>query len=254
MQPVCRQAGVGEIIRLILWTNPSCAIVEILRDNCGYLDSAPMTALRWKIAQWLELNWWKAYLRNKNKEEYFKWKRKYWANILAELKGHIAIDSCKTICDLGCGPTGIFIALPENKITAVDPLLYKYEQDIPFFNPLDYPNTSFVQYSIEDFTAFEFDVVFCMNAINHVQDIEKAFDKLVALCADKGAIVLSIDAHNFSFFKYLARILPIDILHPHQFDLDEYYSFLENREIKIVKTQLLKKGFFFNHFLLVIIL
>ena len=91
-----------------------------------------------------------------------------------------------------------------------------------------------------------------MNAINHVHDIEKGFEKLNEVCAENGTIVFSIDAHNFSFFKYLFRLIPGDILHPHQYDLEEYKQFLEKQKMKIVKTEWLKKEFFFNHYLMVV--
>lgn len=205
---------------------------------------------RWKIAQWFELQWWKNYLRDKKKEDYLLWKRNYWKDILSKIS--LDVESSKTIGDLGCGPAGVFIALAENNITAVDPLINDYENSISFFNKSDYPNTTFIQSKLEDFSVAEkLDFVFCMNAINHVHDIEKGFDMLVSCCKEEGTIVTSIDAHNFSFFKYLFRILPGDILHPHQYDLNEYKTFLENRKAKILKTELLKAEFLFNHYLIV---
>ena len=91
-----------------------------------------------------------------------------------------------------------------------------------------------------------------MNAINHVHDIEKGFEKLNEVCAENGTVIFSIDAHNFAFFKYLFRLVPGDILHPHQYDLVEYKQFIEKQKMKIVKTELLKKEFFFNHYLMVV--
>lgn len=152
---------------------------------------------------------------------------------------------------MGCGPAGVFIALPENKVTAVDPLINEYENQTPFFSKSDYPNVAFVKSTIEEFESNgKFDIAFCMNCINHVHDIEKGFEKLKEVCADNGTLVLSIDAHNFSFFKYLFRLIPGDILHPHQYDLQEYKTFLEKQGFKILKTELLKQEFFFNHYVM----
>ena len=214
------------------------------------------------MAQWFELRWWKNYLRDKNEDEYLTWKRNYWKEILLKMgagsrggaPAGTLVLSAKTVCDLGCGPSGIFIALPQSKVKAVDPLVDEYEKQIPFFRKKDYPNVDFVQSTIEDFQAQQpFDFVFCLNVINHVQDIEKGFKKLNSLCKINGAVVLSIDAHNFPFFKHLFRLVPGDVLHPHQYDLKEYRSFLEKNGLKILKTELLKKEFFFNHYLLVAI-
>jgi SAM-dependent methyltransferase len=211
-----------------------------------------MTSARWRIAQWFELRWWKNYLSGKNKEEYLAWKKNYWNNILSLVSNEIKLNSSKTIADLGCGPAGVFIALAENKVTAVDPLINEYESQTPFFSKSDYPNVAFVKSAIEEFESNgKFDLVFCMNCINHVHDIEKGFEKLKEVSAHNGTLVLSIDAHNFSFFKHLFRLIPGDILHPHQYDLTEYKSFLEKQGFKILKNELLKKEFFFNHYLVV---
>ncbi len=57
-------------------------------------------------------------------------------------------------------------------------------------------------------------------------------------------LVLTIDAHNHSIFKSIFKLLPGDVLHPHQFDIDDYDMFLTKRHFKIEKQQLIKKNFF----------
>ena len=211
--------------------------------------SLSMTSARWRIAQWFELRWWKNYFRDKNKEEYLGWKKSYWNNILSLVSNEIKLNPSKTIADLGCGPAGVFIALPENKVTAVDPLIDEYESQTPFFSKSDYPNVAFVKSTIEEFESNgKFDIAFCMNCINHVHDIEKGFEKLKEVCGHNGTLVLSIDAHNFSFFKHLFRLIPGDILHPHQYDLAEYKTFLEKQGFK---TEFLKQEFLFGHWVVV---
>jgi hypothetical protein len=42
--------------------------------------------LRWKIAQWFELQWWKRYLSGKSKEEYIAWKTNYWLQLMRTLE------------------------------------------------------------------------------------------------------------------------------------------------------------------------
>lgn len=207
---------------------------------------------RWKVAQWFEWRWWKRYLKKKDKIQYLTWKRSYWQNLLDSVADVLVINPAMRICDLGCGPAGIFIALPANKITAVDPLIRVYENETVVFSPADYVNTNFECSTIEDFSAdCPFDVVFCLNAINHVKDIDAGFQKLNALCTSGGKVVLSVDAHNFSFFKFLFRFIPGDILHPHQYDLTEYTQLLEKQNFRILKTVLVKEELLFNHFLLV---
>jgi SAM-dependent methyltransferase len=208
---------------------------------------------RWKIAQWFELHWWQNYLRGKDKTAYLAWKKNYWQTLLSIIADDVKLNSSNSIVDLGCGPAGIFIAFSQNKVTAVDPLLNEYEKHTQFFSQNDYPNVNFVKSTIEDFDAgsLTYDLVFCMNAINHVHDIEKGFEQLKKLCANNSTIIVSIDAHNFSFFKYLFRLVPGDILHPHQYDLDEYKSMLAKDGWTISTPALLKHEFFFDHYVLV---
>lgn len=211
-----------------------------------------MTNIRWKIAQWFELRWWKNYLYGKSKEEYLSWKKQWWGSILSMLPVEMQIWSDAKIIDLGCGPSGVFMMYGAYDVTAVDPLIEEYEKQTPFFSRKNFPNVKFVKSTIEEFEPKEkFDFVFCMNAINHVRDFEKAMDVLVDCVGERRNLVLTIDAHNLSFFKKLFRAVPGDILHPHQYDLVEYQSFLEKRGIKILKSIRLKHEFFFDHYLIV---
>jgi 2-polyprenyl-3-methyl-5-hydroxy-6-metoxy-1,4-benzoquinol methylase len=209
--------------------------------------------LRWKIAQWFELRWWRIYLHDKDKDTYLQWKKNYWQTLLDKIARDVKIDASKSVIDLGCGPAGIFIALPKNKVTAVDPLLNEYETRTQFFRQSDYANVTFVNSTIEAFESkgSKYDVVCCMNAINHVHNMSHGFEQLKNLCAENGCIIVSIDAHNFSFFKYLFRLIPGDILHPHQYDLNEYINFLQSGTQQTMPPVLLKHEFFFDHYLLV---
>lgn len=206
---------------------------------------------RWRLAQFFELWWWKNYLRNKKVVDYTAWKKAYWKNLLEPHLSLLHISPNTTIADFGCGPAGVFLFFKKQKITAIDPLLYQYEKSIPHFAKESHPNVTFVESTIEDYRAKEkYDVVFCMNAINHVHNIEKSYDVLCRQLNPNGYLVMSIDAHNFSFFKLLFRWIPGDILHPHQYDLKEYKQFLVKRKLTVLKTELTKKEFFFNHYLI----
>ena len=76
---------------------------------------------RWKIAQFFEAWWWRNYLRGKSIPDYLEWKRQYWWAFLEKIELNVGPEA--NILDAGCGPAGIFILFPENKVTAVDPLL-----------------------------------------------------------------------------------------------------------------------------------
>ena len=210
--------------------------------------------LRWKLAQYFEKRWWKNYLRNKTVEDYRIWKKEYWKKLLVtglEAGGWKMADDCKVL-DAGCGPAGVFMVLDKQQVTAIDPLLNEYENQLHHFKKISYKNVEFIHSPIENFKRENyFDFIFCMNAINHVQNYETALNNLTESLKPSGVFILTIDAHNYSFFKLLFRAIPGDILHPHQYDLNEYKSHLLKRGVEIEKEILLKKEFFFNHYMII---
>ncbi|MGH1334837.1 MAG: class I SAM-dependent methyltransferase [Aureispira sp.] len=205
--------------------------------------------LRWKIAQAAEIRWWKAYLKKKDSTQYATWKRAYWQTLLQEL---IEQPAAGMRClDAGCGPAGVFMALQEQQVQAVDPLLEEYQQ-LPHFNPTDYPWATFKTQPLEDFqTTTPFDWVFCLNAINHVSDLEQCWKRLMDATASGGRLVVSIDAHNHTFFKHLFRLLPGDILHPHQYDLAEYEAQGKAHGGRLLQALHKDEAFFFDYYVLV---
>lgn len=207
---------------------------------------------KWKLAQRTELKWWMLYLNRKEPSQYLEWKENYWKYLWNLFVDDLTLNENSKILDVGCGPAGMFMITEKYKTVAVDPLLNQYEENLPHFNSALYPHVNFVSVPFEEFISDEkFDVVFCLNAINHFNEFENSFAKLCSLVKPNGIIILTIDAHNFSFFKYLFRIVPGDILHPHQYNLLEYISFLEKRNFSCAKQIILKREFIFNHYLLI---
>jgi 2-polyprenyl-6-hydroxyphenyl methylase/3-demethylubiquinone-9 3-methyltransferase len=209
-------------------------------------------SIRWKTAQALEWRWWLAYFKNKEKASYYKAKKAYWHKWLNIFSQYIPVQSATRVADLGCGPAGLYTILQNSSITAADPLLDEYEAQLEFFKKADYPHVNFITSTLENFQDDEgFDIVYCMNAINHVRDINLAFKKLVASTKSGGFPVVSIDAHNHAFFRYLFRSVPIDVLHPHQYNLEEYSKFLIDNGCHIKATITIKEEFLFNHIVLI---
>ena len=207
---------------------------------------------RWNTAQFAERKWWQNYLKNKEVSEYLSWKKNYWNQLLQKCTPFFSINEKDTILDAGCGPAGMFMLFDKNNTTAFDPLIDTYEDDLPHFNKSYYPSVTFINKGLEDISINEkFDKIFCMNAINHVHNIELSYDNLIHLAKTKAYIIVTIDAHNHSFFKKLFRLLPGDILHPHQYDLKEYEDFLTSRNCDLVQSIHLKHEFFFDHYMLI---
>lgn len=212
----------------------------------------PKAGLRWKIAQWAERKWWKRYLKNKNVAEYLHWKKNYWDTFLQKLNLASLQHEQRAIIDLGCGPAGIFINLQSNQCTAVDPLLNAYETDLAHFDKKNYPTTEFINAGIEDFEPTKkYDYIFCINAINHVNDLVAGMNKLSECAQDNAQLIISIDAHNHTFLKKIFQLLPGDILHPHQYNLSEYEQFVSEAGWHITQSVLMDKAFIFNYYVLV---
>ncbi len=208
--------------------------------------------LRWKIAQAAELRWWKNYLKRRPADDYLTAKKKYWIRVMEQLG--VFPEQDQTILDAGCGPAGIFIIFDTQKVVAIDPLLEQYAKQLPHFNPDDYPPVNFIQDTLEHFSADEkFDYIFCLNAINHVANIDLSLDNLFSLLAPGGKLIISSDAHRHNWLKPIFKLIPGDILHPHQYDLIEYREMLLARGGKIEKEICLKKGGIFDYWAWVIV-
>ena len=201
--------------------------------------------MRWKIAQCFEVRWWKTYLGKKSPEAYLDWKRVYWIDFLRRIE--VDLREGAHVLDAGCGPAGIYTILTEQHVSAIDPLLKSYDALVQFDRSA-YPHVSFFEMGLEDLHfKDEFDQIFCLNVINHVEDINAAHDALIRALKPKGTLVMSIDSHNHAWAKWILRRIPLDILHPHQYDLQEYVDFLLKRGMKIERTIRLKKGTLFDY-------
>jgi 2-polyprenyl-3-methyl-5-hydroxy-6-metoxy-1,4-benzoquinol methylase len=211
-----------------------------------------MKTLKWNIAQTLELQWWKQYLQKKDVNEYLRWKRGQWDRALAIIRTAIPIEKGMKVLDAGCGPAGIFMNLTDCAVDAVDPLVDQYEKELPHFKRNMYPHVRFFNSPVEDFTTSTlYDVVISTNAINHVSDIAGSYKKLSSMVRPGGTLVITVDAHNHQFFKHLYRLIPGDMLHPHQYDVDEYIGFFTRNGFSLLLQQSMRKEFFFSHFILI---
>lgn len=213
-------------------------------------QSFKFSTLRWRIAQALEIRWWQHYLRRRDRVAYLNRKRQYWQRVLTA--ANIQPIAGQRILDAGCGPAGIFIALEQCQVDALDPLLQQYAANLPHFQPLSYPYVRFLYQPLETFEpATPYPLVFCLNAINHVADLPLALDRLVAALAPGGKLVLAVDVHRSSFLKRLFRQFPVDILHPHQHDETDYHQLLTERHLNIQQTVSLREGTIFRYLLMV---
>lgn len=214
--------------------------------------------LRWRVAQYFEKRWWQSYLSGKSVDEYLTWKRAYWNSViekvgqLAPELGNALNTNSLNILDAGCGPAGVYLVLNDHRVTAIDPLWSSYEQQ---FGHLGYDSMSHVQFDTMPLEALEInermDMVLCMNALNHVADIELSTQKLIAALKPGGWLIITMDTHNYSILKWLFKSIPGDILHPHQNDRKGYVDLIATLGTDYIDAELLKSGTIFDHELIV---
>ena len=205
--------------------------------------------LKWRIAQAAEIRWWKRYLRKRPVTDYLERKKRYWRQVFE--RAGIRPEGGERVLDAGCGPAGVFIVLENCRVDGVDPLLDRYEKELSHFDPDWYPWVRFHTQRVEDFqSGAVYRRIFCLNAINHFEDLEKSLQNLAEALAPGGILYLSIDAHRSGWLKGLFQRLPGDILHPHQYDLEDYTAFAERAGLTVRKRLRLKTGRIFDYWLL----
>ena len=181
---------------------------------------------------------------------YAGWKRAYWRTFLADIGLRVPVGA--RVLDAGCGPAGIFAALPHAAVTAVDPLLARYDE-LPAFERDDFPHVRWVAAPLESFVAAgEFDFVFCLNVINHVRDLAGVSRVLAEACRPGGTVVISVDAHRHRLLKPLFRAVPGDILHPHQLDIVGYRDAFADAGLTVRSERLYKRTAIFDYVVLVL--
>lgn len=213
---------------------------------------------RWRVAQHFEQYWWRRYLHKKDWPTYYQWKCGYWNNLLAQtysLAPVLGAELAKPqrILDAGCGPAGIYMVLGDHAVTAVDPLLDTYAKWLDNFDTGSYPWADFRNLPLEQFRTREpYPIVFCMNALNHVADIGQATERLAQATEKNGWVVTTLDVHRSTAMKSLFRLVPGDILHPHQYTLQGYLQLFNSYGLQHQGNLTLRPGRLFNHELVVL--
>lgn len=191
--------------------------------------------------------WWKRYLRKKAPDEYLRNKQAYWGRTLEQLEWDTQPQ--RRVLDAGCGPAGIFIHLHATEdVTALDPLLDRYEADLAVFYREDYPAVTFLTQPLEQaITVAPFQAIYCFNAINHVANWEAALDALTAAAAPGCRMILTSDVHRHRWLLPIFRLLPGDALHPQQHLAAAYREALVRRGWTIEREEIMRQEAIFNY-------
>ncbi|MEY3050807.1 MAG: hypothetical protein RLY31_592 [Bacteroidota bacterium] len=202
---------------------------------------------RWKIAQFFEAWWWRCYRRGTSDDAYLSWKTNYWHRLLHRMDAWPLPG--EQVLDAGCGPAGVFIALPEASVTALDPLLDRYRRTWAYLRTDRFPNVRFESSPLEQWVpAFRYDRLYCLNAINHVADLPLSLHKLNSALIPGATAYFTVDAHRYRWLEILFRLLPGDILHPHQLSLSAYCALFDALGFEVAAVKRLDRTYVFDYF------
>lgn len=206
---------------------------------------------RWRIAQAAEIRWWRAYLGRKDWPTYLRDKRAGWLRLLQQVA--ITPPNNAQVLDAGCGPAGIFMVLENCKVDALDPLLGLYERHLEGFKYSKYLHVQFFEQPLETLAVTaKYDYIFCINAINHVANLDKSLDRLHQAGKPGSTLILSSDLHRWRILRWIFRLFPGDILHPQQHSLADYRQLLTKKGWQIDQELLIRQSFIFDYWVLVL--
>lgn len=152
-------------------------------------------------------------------KEWLRVRRHTWSILLDLLKVEIAFDSSRRILDIGSGPTSIFLALKEGERCAVDPDFEFLFRLHPFMREVEqYKDVNFISNPIEEVTLDKkFDLIFMINALDHVGALKPVIDKMDELLAPSGTLVLIVDCYADRAVRDVISFFDVDLPHPHHF-------------------------------------
>lgn len=202
--------------------------------------------LRWKIAQFAELLWWRWYLWGKPAGGYLHWKRRYWSAFFRRFA--MELNPAGRLLEVGSGPAGAFLILPQEHLTVVDPLAGPYRRQFAQLSGSVVCDGDLVSEPFEKWESQErFDSIYCFNAINHTADLDICVAKMAQLLRPGGRLYLSVDCHRNRFLKSLFQRIPGDILHPHQYDAGEYSQLFLRQGLILCSCRLIQRQWIFDY-------
>ncbi len=145
-----------------------------------------------------------------------------WARLVHYLDQRSLVKKRRRILDVGGKATTIFLALPGSHRYAVDPVYGHLFEQHPFLGDLEqYRGVTFVALPVEELVEEPFDLIFCINALDHVSEVDVVASRLKQLLAPGGVFVLIVDCYADKAVRDLVRWFDVDVPHPHHFVVED---------------------------------
>jgi SAM-dependent methyltransferase len=155
--------------------------------------------------------------------EWLRVRRVTWPNLMDYLKDNIDVKATQRILDIGGGPTSIFLALNKGEKYLVDPVYQTLFQGVPFMRDIEeYKDVHFLACTIEE-AVFDkpFDLIFTINSIDHVGDLNSVVKKIDELLVSGGTLVVIVDCYADNWVRNIVRFFDADVPHPHHFLVED---------------------------------
>jgi SAM-dependent methyltransferase len=135
----------------------------------------------------------------------------------------------KKVLDIGCGPRGSLEWCKNAKTKiGLDPISSKYQKIGASRHKMEYVESGSEEIPFED--GF-FDAVFCVNAIDHVRDIERSVEEIKRVTRKGGKLVMVTELGG-----------EVDVRHPHSLGLEVVKMFCPEFEIEFKDCRKLDGG------------
>ena len=150
----------------------------------------------WEDSQNNELEFWQRQFKVGNNEQderniYYQNVMEGVCSVIKDFLDFQVLDN-KVLLDVGSGPEGILHELKAKEKYAIDPLMDEYKK---MGYKISDNNVIPIQGSAEELSDYndKFDIIFCLNALDHMYDIAQAVRSMYSALVDKGFLVLLTD-------------------------------------------------------------
>ena len=163
----------------------------------------------------------------------------FWSSV------NLKMNKNTTLLDVGSAGKPVFINIKEGNKYSIDPMVEVRLKIRPILVDL-YKDNNIKGLSIplEEFNEdVKFDVIFCLNMLDHVSNYKPIIKKMDMILKEEGYLNLRIDLHTNSITKWIKNFFQPEPPHPHHFmkkDILKLFSKYKLVRYKVV-TQDMKK-------------